>query len=261
MMPPIRREIARVHARALIHKLGIAEAAEIEVELIAAHEGAYVRFQALSGADGTIVIAGQRAVITVRNTIAYEGQKRFVIAHELGHFRLHPNTRQFEEVTIPQINNFSPKQQAEELEANLFAAELLMPESLFKPRVASMDPTFVSFRQLAQDFRTTLTSAAVQFVLNTREECPLISSSARRRGWLIASPGFSFRVAEDERIHGLSCAAEVGPMREFTSGDDIPAEAWLEGFRGNHKAVVREEARYFSRLNKILSIVWIFEEL
>jgi hypothetical protein len=57
-----------------------------------------------------------------------------------------------------------------------------MPESLFKPSVTALDPTFDSFRQLAQDFRTTLTSAAVQFVLNTREECLLVSSSARQRG-------------------------------------------------------------------------------
>lgn len=260
-MQPIRRELARVRALELIHKLGIAEAAEIEVELIAAHEGAYVRFQNLSGADGTIVIAGGRAIITVRDSISYEGQKRFVIAHELGHFHLHPNTRQFEEVTTSQINDFSLKQQIEEREANLFAAELLMPEPLFKPRVTALDPTFESFRRLAEDFHTTLTSAAVQFVLNTREECLLVSSSGRQRGWFIPSPGFSFRVAEDERIHGLSCAAEVGPAKQFASGEDIPADAWLEGFRGSDRAVVREEALYFGRLDKVLSIVWIFEEL
>ncbi len=80
------------------------------------------------------------AIITVNSALSYEGQKRFVIAHELGHFFLHPDTRQVETVVAEQIANWSEHQETEEYEANLFAAEFLMPRSLFSLRIKGKEP-------------------------------------------------------------------------------------------------------------------------
>src|ERR1700747_438356 len=119
-----RKAIAVAKADELLSELRIQEPDEIDIERIALFKGADVRYANLDGMDGCLVSAGNSAIITVRDSITYEGQKRFVIGHELGHFFLHPRTRQVETVDNEQTANWSEKQQREEYEANIFSAEL-----------------------------------------------------------------------------------------------------------------------------------------
>jgi hypothetical protein len=209
--------------------------------------------------DGCIVREGAAAVITVNSRIDFEGQKRFVIAHELGHFFLHPKTRQVESVNREQTTNWSDREDIEEYEANLFAAEMLMPASMFAQRIKGKVPSFELIESLQKEFRTTLTATAVQFALNTKEECAIVSCANRRRLWFILSPGFTFYMLEENFVHGLSCAAEVGSNKRSSRSSKVEAGYWLEGFRGNHKSCITEEARFFPRLGRSLSLLWIHD--
>lgn len=102
---------------AIAKKLGI----EVyETELPAAVSGAIVKQK---GRDAQILVQKDDS----------DNRKRFTIAHELGHFIAHSedagaNTATFEYVDLrdPQASNGSNPQ---EIFANQFAAELLMPES------------------------------------------------------------------------------------------------------------------------------------
>jgi len=252
-----RKAIAVAKAKELLNELRILEPREIDIERIALYKNALVRYEPLHGMDGRIVREGNAAIVTVSSAIKFEGQKRFVIAHELGHFFLHPTTRQIETVNADQINNWSEKQEIEEYEANLFAAELLMPESLIVPRIKGKKPSFDLVESLAEEFRTTFTATAVQYVLNTTEECAIVSCAHRQRLWFILSRGFSFQMLEENYVHGCSCAAEVGINKRSSKSSQIEAGYWLEGFRGNHKSYITEEARFFPTLNRSLSLLWI----
>jgi Zn-dependent peptidase ImmA (M78 family) len=260
-MNQARKTIAALKARELLKELNILEPDEIKIELIAAYKNAPVRYEHLEGMDGRIVREGNSAIITINSGINYEGQKRFVIAHKLGHYFLHPSTRQVESVNQDQTNNWSDQQEIEEYEANLFAAELLMPSDMFAPRIRAKVPSFELIESLQKDFRTTLTATAVQFVLNSKEECAIVSSSQRRRSWFILSPGFSFHMQSDSYIHGCSCAAEVGPNKRTSRSSKIEADYWLDGFRGQHKAYITEDSRYFPVLSRCLSLLWIHDAI
>src|SRR5258706_6007823 len=260
-MSLVRRTIPLVRARGVIQELNIREPDEIDVEAIAAHYGAFVRDAELKGSDGSVVIGGGHAVISVRKTIDFEGQRRFVIAHELGHFFLHPKARQIDEVDARQASNWSESQAIEEFEANLFAAELLMPDSIFARRIEGQEPSFDLIETLTRDFKTTLTATAVQFVHYTREECVLVSLADRRRKWFIRSTDFSFKMEEDDYIHGYTCANEVGPGKKRARADDVPAHAWLQGFKGDHKALATEDAWVFPTLHRTLSLLWVREAI
>lgn len=260
-MNQARKTIAAVKARDLLKELNILEPDEINVELIAAYKNAPVRYEPLEGMDGRIVREGNSAIITVNSGINYVGQKRFVIAHELGHFFLHPKTRQLETVNQEQTTNWSDQQEIEEYEANIFAAELLMPSAMFSQMIKGKTPSFELVESLQKEFKTTLTATAVQYVLNTKEECAVVSCSGRQRVWFIASPGFSFFFHEDTYIHGLSCAAQVGPGKRSDRTSKIEADYWLRGFRGQHKAYITEDARYFPMLNRSLSLLWIHDAI
>jgi hypothetical protein len=260
-MNQARKTIAALKARDLLKELNILEPGEINVELIAAYKLAPVRYEPLEGMDGRIVREGDSAIITVNSGITYEGQKRFVIAHELGHFFLHPKTRQLESVNQEQTTNWSDRQEIEEYEANIFAAELLMPSAMFSQMIKSKTPSFELIESLQKEFKTTLTATAVQYILNTKEECAIVASSERQRLWFMLSPGFSFYMLTDPRIHGLTCAAEVGPRKQESRSSKVEADYWLEGFHGNHRAFITEDARYFPVLNRSLSLLWIHDAL
>jgi hypothetical protein len=256
-----RKAIAVAKADGLIKELHIRHPAEIDIERIAIFKGADVRYAALNGMDGCLVRHGDSAVITVRSSLSYEGQKRFVIGHELGHFFLHPSTRQIETVDKEQAGNWSERQETEEYEANLFAAELLLPKLLIGERISGEEPSFDLIKRLAAEFHTTLTATAVQFVLTTTEECVLVSSANRQRLWFIPSRGFSFTMLEDSYIHGHSCAAEVNDFKRSSRCAEIEAGYWLDGFQGDHKSFITEDALFFPTLRRALSLLWIHEAI
>jgi Zn-dependent peptidase ImmA (M78 family) len=256
-----RKAIAVAKADDLLSELHIRQPDEIDIERIALFKGAEVRYGPLQGMDGCLVRKGESAIITIRSSLKFEGQRRFVIAHELGHFFLHPRTRQIETVDKQQANNWSEKQETEEYEANLFAAELLMRRTLFAPRGADQEPSFELIEALAKEFSTTLTATAVQFVRTTQEECAVVSAADRHRKWFILSPGFEFEMLEDDYIHGHSCAAEVNATKLASRSSDIEAGFWLEDFRCDHKSLITEDARFFPSLNRSLSLLWIHDEI
>ena len=248
-------------AREVIRERHLEAPDEIDIEALAFFYDAAVEYRALTGMDGSIVRDGNRAIITVREDISYEGQKRFVIAHELGHFFLHPTARQVETVDAKQTSNWSDRVALEEREANYFAAELLIPSQMMMPMLNGQEPGFELIDTLRNEFKTTLTSTAVQFIENTTEECALIASSNRQRDWFMCSRGFSFKMSSDQRIHGHSCAGELGPNNSKSKSSRIEADCWLEGFRGQSKAYITEDSRYFRGLQKTLTLLWIHDAI
>jgi len=76
---------------------------------------------------------GATWVISV-NKSHHERRQRFTIAHELGHFFLHGKLQSdfWDETTVLFRNNVSNPM---EIQANRFAAELLMPEDLFRKKI------------------------------------------------------------------------------------------------------------------------------
>lgn len=262
MKAPARDAIPVVKAREIIAKLEIEDPAEIEIELIAANEGAPVLEKPLQGSDGRMVRLDGSALITVRNTIRFPGQKRFVIAHELGHVLLHPHVRQIDEVSVAQASNWSLNQEPEEIEANLFAAEILMPGKLFVPRIENKDPSFELLRSLAGEFRTTLTATAIQFLRYTKEECVLICSKGGFRKWFWPTERFGFRLRDEAEIHAYTCAAELQNSKEgHVRGNDVPAGCWLRDFSPDGKECVTEDAIHSIDLGETLSLVWIQEAI
>jgi Zn-dependent peptidase ImmA (M78 family) len=58
--------------------------------------------------------------------------RRFTIAHEIGHWILHPAGQSFRHRPITGAERANPTRPVEEREADLFAAELLMPRKILK---------------------------------------------------------------------------------------------------------------------------------
>jgi Zn-dependent peptidase ImmA (M78 family) len=131
-------------AEALLDEVGV-QSAPVDVRKIALKLGLRVVEEDLDDdVSGALVSNPQRAAILV-NSDHHDNRKRFTIAHELGHFVLR---HQFEEgghVHVDRGNYISlrGKRASEgvdpkEIEANWFAASLLMPAALVRTHVAKI---------------------------------------------------------------------------------------------------------------------------
>ncbi len=80
--------------------------------------------------SGVLVIKDGRGVIGV-NSNHHRNRQRFTIAHEIGHYRLHHIGRVFIDATPVFFRDTTSAegQSPQEIVANAFAAELLMPEN------------------------------------------------------------------------------------------------------------------------------------
>ena len=79
--------------------------------------------------EGCLYIGDGLKAIIYNDNIVEAGRKNFTIAHELGHYSLHANNSDLK-CSINDLNNFGdipPHGENIEREANVFAANLLMP--------------------------------------------------------------------------------------------------------------------------------------
>jgi Zn-dependent peptidase ImmA (M78 family) len=129
---PARREpilaLGIQHARAVRKEVGYARPTELEIEVIAHLRGALVRATPTTGSRATLLRIGDRGVIGVAGGLS-DGERRWAIAHELGHFETHTNVSYLGLCTGEDLRT-TYGSDGREPEANAFAAELLLPEDL-----------------------------------------------------------------------------------------------------------------------------------
>ena len=129
---------ARHGARQILSELWVSDPAHIDLTVFAARCGLDIREGGLDTADGRIV-AGPYATgyIRVRSGIESLGRRRFIIGHEVGHRRLHKHQSYTD--TVRELTSY--RESDPEMEANIFSAELLMPEFLFVPQISRKPPS------------------------------------------------------------------------------------------------------------------------
>ena len=139
----IRRKKIRELTLDLLKRYRV-NAPPVDVEKIAEGENAKVIYQKAEGdaVSGFVYRSDATAVIGV-NEDHHPNRRRFTIAHELGHLLLHAET-----TTTPHVDtslsvwfrdsSSSKGDQWQEVEANLFAAELLMPAHLLEKELHAL---------------------------------------------------------------------------------------------------------------------------
>ena len=117
-------------ARRILEKYQISQP-PVPIEDIAMAEGALIVRQHSNGPEsGFALREGERWIIGV-NTQTSRRRQRFSVAHELGHLLLHEGTLIVSSVRIDLRDGISSLgTDKQEVEANRFAAELLMPRKI-----------------------------------------------------------------------------------------------------------------------------------
>lgn len=114
------------------------------------------------GVSGMLCRLGNNFGIMYATHIRNDGFQRFSIAHELGHYFLPGHIDAIGDVHESHAGRFSSDEY--EIEADHFAAELLMPKSLFCDAIKISDHGLSGIKHLSKLCRTSLTSTAIQYI-------------------------------------------------------------------------------------------------
>ena len=248
--------ISRVRAREVIREFSIEAPGEIDIEAIAGHFGLRVVVGELTTARGRLTSNGTRGIIRISDRVPPGGQWRFVVAHELGHHLLH--RRKGLTALCLESDMLRYEASGREAEANRFAAELLMPEKLFAPKCDVAQPSLTVVDRLAEEFQTTLTSAAIRFVDLCPEACALVWCEDSTIKWFSCGKDFTGWFNVGAKLDSGTCAFDAfegKPLRDKI--EQVSAEAWCERARVDD---IYEHSRHFKSFGATLTLLWAKSE-
>jgi hypothetical protein len=250
--------IPRIKAGVILRDLKIKGPGDISVEDIAWTRGAMVVEDGLRGADARLIYTPGvfPGIIRVNASIPHLGRRRFAIAHELGHMELKHNPGAPTECGEKQFVMWYKSQNDKEVEANLFAAELLMPETMFRGKLERTTPSFELIEKLADEFQTTLTATAIRYIDFCEEQCAIVFSTNGRVVWSRRSPDFHLWITPGRNVSSYSLAADFFAQGNLSQNMDVVRrDAWIEN--ASERENIKEQSRGMPSYNSVLSLLWI----
>ncbi|MGB7810020.1 MAG: ImmA/IrrE family metallo-endopeptidase [Polyangia bacterium] len=242
-------------ASRLLDELHIRHPHEIDAELIAAHQNLFVRYRPLVHEAGHLLRTGKVGLIVIAESARRSEHWRWVIAHELGHFLRHPDVDQFKACTDANLREWY-RTSGNEVEANEFAAELLMPEHLFKPFCDRNRPSMKEVSEIATRFRTSLTATAIRFVTFADEPCAVVHSANGVVEWSRTTRNFPLFI---KRGHKLTTMTYAGDFFAGNPVEDRPqlidGSGWTDDDRAGH-VDLQEHSIMLGGYGTVLTFLW-----
>jgi hypothetical protein len=216
---------ANVAAERLVRERGITTLPVSPFDL-AAGDGISVQGAELEGASGVLICSGIAFGILFSQRIGNEAFQRFSVAHELGHYHLpgHPEAL-FMDGDVHRSHAGFESAASYEIEADHFAAGLLMPRHLFKVALSRGGDGLDAIQAAAAACGTSLTATAIRYAQCAEEPAAVIVSSGR-------SVEYCFMSDELKEAPGLTW---------IRKGDPVPRESCTYRFNASADRVRRAD--------------------
>src|SRR5947207_2539689 len=121
---------AREVANDLLTRFGVESAADVNIEGFAQRLDVHLVDAPLKGATAQLVVSAEHASIILSQRIVDPGERRWAIAHELGHYMLEHPAPPPEALLGPRPQSFLSDCPDDEMEADCFALSVLTPERI-----------------------------------------------------------------------------------------------------------------------------------
>ena len=237
----------------LLKDLGVTAAKDIDIEAIAYHVEAVIKYRPLNGCEGRIIGANNRAIITV-NSQAIPASQRFSAAHELGHW--HYDRGRSLMCRSDDINNPKKSSLDPERVADGYAADLLMPKFLFGPMANEIGKvSFQAVETLRKEFKTSIRATALRLIEHGPESAILVCHTESSRKWFHPSRDIPDRWFPRDDLDKTRYAMGEAECSDRIS---ISADIWFDR-RGAENYEIYEETRYITDDDEILTLL-IFED-
>lgn len=252
-------------AKRVYVECGITDPLQLPISVIINSKNIIIKEEEIDGADGRILMNKHSGIITVNSSIEYPPKKRFILAHELGHFELHRQIKygfsdNDETLNHSYQNNFS----LEEVEANEFAAEFLMPTNLFNFECRGKVFSHKVIEHLANRFQVSKSAAILKFVKKDNGNHPIfiVCCQDNKMKW--------FKKSDDWRYYSLfkrglppppgTVADEVFKKGISYFGEEATQQIWkcdwfiMKDDEVNSKFF--EYCLFVPSLNYLISVIW-----
>jgi len=249
--------IAEGEAEWLWRLYGLTKPDDLILEDIALARGVIVTEGPLEKMEARLVRSGNKGLIRINQNISYMGQKRFAIAHELGHWQLHEKISQFFACTSDDMVA-SYKTSTQEGEANIFAANLLMPSNLFIVQANNKEFSFKTISNLAEHFITSLTATAIRFVDLSDDYFAIVCSEAGKIKWWRGSDFFEnkFWITPGAPLSTNTIAGSLFYKKQKSEDhEEVDIKAWCENSSYYESDTFIEESKYFERYNQVITLL------
>lgn len=151
----------------------------------------------LPGFDGALSRTKEGWGIIYNNSIVSKGRVNFTLAHEFGHYLLHrKDYPEGPKCSSEDMIRLDDEYKQIEQQANIFAANLLMPLDDFRKQInAKEKPTFDEIGECAERYQTSLLATALRWLEYTERRSVIVVS---RDGYILwsrsSTPAFKTRL-------------------------------------------------------------------
>jgi hypothetical protein len=217
----------------------------------------------MGGASGMLIhIAGEFGICYPTH-VDSEGFKKFSVGHELGHYRLPGHIEAVLDERGQHVSAAGFRSSSRyELEADHFAAALLMPTRLVRPVLRSAGDGLEAVEALASECETSLEAAAIRYAHLCADPVAIIRSQG-------AAIDYAFMSSSLQDFDGLDWIRKGSPLptnsttREFNMSEDnvrrglkAEGESTLQHWLGGpYPQKILEEVAGLGRYEKTLTVL------
>lgn len=250
--------LAKRKAQEVLKIFYIKDIYQLDIMSIVGYKEIPVIEKEIKNAEARLQQVEDSGIITINNKISEEGQKRFALAHELGHFELHRGIKSDWLCTeYDMVKRFNDDDK--ETEANVFAAELLMPEQFFKKDCEGILPGFTNVLSLKEKYKTSIMATAFRYTEIGNHPCAMIVSVDGTIRWFKKSDDFFDKIKLPKvKIDKNSCAGDflIEGNRLPNKPEKVAAAAWLSDHKYGESDNLNEESLYMPNYKTIVSMIW-----
>lgn len=246
-------------AKEIISKYDVNSPSKLELEAIANAENLIIEEEDMKGKLGKIIYEEGYGLIKINSGIQEPGQKRFTLAHELGHYCNDPEFKmKMLSCGISDISSFkSPK--IIENEANEFAEELLMHRPWFNKFIIERKVEMKLITDIAKYFNVSLTAAALRYAKIGKYPIAIIMSEAGKVKWSSINEYFPYKwIPKGYKLREESSAYDYFASNEVQNcADLVPVHTWFsEDYNCTSDKYLYEQNIVMNNYKSVLTLLW-----
>jgi Zn-dependent peptidase ImmA (M78 family) len=243
-------------ASLLLEHLGIAT--KPDLRSLCKQLGLRIKEVPLTGAHGALVRSknAPKGIISVKSSLPELAQKRFTVAHEIGHFIIPYHKNLGSVCDARALGRFSMSMPRAELEANEFAAELLLPAKLVSAALQLKSPSLETISRVAADFDASLTATTWRYLDLTDQPCAMIWSHKGNASWYRTSDALPIQLPLQDLPAPQSIAGRLFAGKQPSGAGPIDPHLWFNAPDAENIQALIEDSLHILRYNAVLTLLW-----
>lgn len=249
--------IPKTRANSFLNEFKLKDLRGVEIEDLIALRGIFFEEIDMSSCQANILSTQNFSKISISSELVNLNQRRFALAHELGHYIMHrgEGNKFFSDNEADFVKYHQKGDQ--EVEANEFAAELLMPRKQFVSFTSNSEFNTELIIKTANYFESSITSTSIKYADFGHEPIAMIYTKNGLVKWKRINDAFPFSfIRNGQQVPVYSSVSEY-----FKNGNKSNSPITIDAFNWFYedfeiekypKAQLSEQIFYIDSLNSAI---------